>query len=116
MKKSILLFTLLFLCLQAGAQEILWPVSGHKAGENIIGQPQGYVGDEFNFSHLFIGCKDTDIIISPVDGTVGTYLGSYYHSLNYGLSIGLDSSKTFDQWLQDEDLGVASTKNMSANR
>lgn len=110
MKKSILLITLLFLSLQARAQEILWPVSGCKAGENIIGRPQGYVGDEFNFSHLFIGCKDTDIIICPVDGTVGTYLGSYYHSLNYALSIGLDSSKTFDQWLQDEDLGSGVNK------
>lgn len=82
-EKHMLLCCALLFSLELSAQEFIWPMAGKKAGENIIGKPQTYVGTEMNFDDLFIGGEYGDAVISPVDGTI-THIGAdFFQSLGY---------------------------------
>lgn len=68
--KKILVICLACLSLAAQAQTFVWPMAGKKAGEDILAQPQGFIGDELSYGELFIGGKAGDVVICPVDGTI----------------------------------------------
>lgn len=52
-KIALLTLAAVLLCPSAHCQELRWPVSRKRAGENIAAQPQNYIGKEFNFGNLF---------------------------------------------------------------
>ena len=55
---------------QPNANNYLWPIESAEAGTNIICAPQGYIGEEFNFSYLFIGAEKGTTVLAPVDGVI----------------------------------------------
>jgi len=103
-KIALLTLAAVLLCPSALCQELSWPVLGKKIGENIVAQPQNYIGEEFNFGNLFIGCSEGDVIVSPADGEVTVFIPSYQHSLTSGMSFGLDGKASFDKWIKDADI------------
>lgn len=103
-KITILVLVAVFLCPTAFCQELKWPVSGKKAGENIAAQPQSYIGEEFNFGNLFIACSEGDVIVSPADGEVTVFMPSYQQSLTSGMSFGLEGKASFDEWIKDVNI------------
>lgn len=96
---------LLCLSLVAQAQTMTWPVAGKSAGEDIIAKPQGYVGDEFNFDHLFIGGEEGDVILCPADGTILYLSVDYYESLDYMYGTGFTPGQSFDRNIEAADFG-----------
>ena len=50
--------------------QLLWPIKGTDAGNNIISRPQHYVDRELNFDELFIAADEGIEVISPSDGTI----------------------------------------------
>ncbi len=94
------LFTLILalISLSASAQGYLWVVEGKTAGEDVVSVPQSYIGDELNFSGLFITAPRGTRIFSPVDGTINSVSMGYNHSLSYSVNYGFDSSMTFDEY------------------
>ena len=67
------------LCLLAASGEaqapLLWPIQGHRSGENILFRPQEYINEELNSSNLFIGAPEGTAVVAPADGTV--YFSGY---------------------------------------
>lgn len=84
MKKvlSLLIFNTL-LTTTVFAQTFTWPMSGKKAGDNILFTPQSYIGNELNFANLFIGGKEGDVVVSPASGKIVFYSATYYQTLIY---------------------------------
>ncbi len=68
------------------AQTLLWPIAGKLAGENILSQPQTYIGTELNFDNLFIGAEPGAIVLCPADGIIVSVGAVYQRSLSYMLS------------------------------
>ena len=68
------------------AQTLHWPVAGKPAGEDILSKPQAYIGQEQNFTELFIGAEPGAVVLCPVDGIVLSVGASYYKSLSFVLS------------------------------
>lgn len=88
MKKIASITGVLAISLAAQAQTMLWPIAGKSAGEDILSQPQNYIGEELNFDGLFIGAESGAIVLCPAEGTI-IYVGTaYYRSLTYSLSSG----------------------------
>ncbi|MBQ1654182.1 MAG: hypothetical protein II060_10370, partial [Bacteroidales bacterium] len=69
-KSALVLAIIVFQASAAFAQTWLWPMAGHKAGENIVSQPSSYIGKEYNCCDLFISGEVGDFVICPADGTV----------------------------------------------
>ena len=71
----ILLAALSFVSYSAYGQDenLLWPLKGKDAGENILYRPQEYVGSELNFDNLFIGGAFGDTVVAPADGIITDY-------------------------------------------
>ena len=69
MKKTILLLLFAIICFadNAEAQEYLWPIKDAKAGSGILYGPQDYIGDEHNFSNLFIEAPLGSVVVAPAD-------------------------------------------------
>ena len=65
---------------------MLWPIAGKSAGENILSQPQTYIGEELNFDDLFIGAEPGAIVLCPSDGIIISVGASYKQSLTHMLS------------------------------
>lgn len=83
---SVILLGLSFLSLNAQSQTMLWPIAGKTAGENILSQPQNYIGEELNFYELFIGAEPGTFIICPADGVIISLGAVYCTSLTYSLA------------------------------
>lgn len=78
----------------AQAQTLLWPIAGKTAGEDILSQPQNYIGDELNSVDLFIGAASGEFVLCPADGII-TFVGtSYLKSLSFMLGSGVQQSKS----------------------
>lgn len=96
-KSAIALAIIMLLASAAFAQTLLWPMAGHKAGENIISQPDSHVGKEFNCCDLYIGGDEGDIVICPDDGTIIDADITYYHSRDASEGFFTDPEKTWDE-------------------
>lgn len=73
----------------------IWPVSGTKYGEGIIGRPQQYIGSELNYGNLFIAAPLGSDILAPADGKIISISMDYMTSLTYMASYGHEG--TFDE-------------------
>lgn len=102
---ALLVSAALLLSLHAQAQSFTWPMAGKSAGENILCQPQGYVGTEHNSSSLFVGGEKGDVVVCPADGVVVNVGLSYFIRLDYVVGTDLDAGSTFDEALPDANLG-----------
>lgn len=75
--KRLLVFLLLIQAglatLSAQSASYLWPVKDAEPGTGIVSAPQGYIGDEFNFDHLFITAPEGTAIVAPADGTISSF-------------------------------------------
>ena len=67
---AVMLTIIIFQASVAFAQTWLWPMAGHKAGENIVSQPSSYIGKEYNCCNIFISGEIGDFVICPTDGTI----------------------------------------------
>ncbi len=101
MKRNLFLLLLCVAGFSASAQEWLWPISGQKAGANIIYAPQSYINSELNFANLFIGAPHGAVVVAPVDGVVNSVNVGYNRSLSYSNSWGLDPGDTFNSALSE---------------
>ena len=75
------LLVLAYYILYSQTESVLWPISGTLPGENILYQPQDYIGDELNFGNLFIGGNAEKYVIAPCDGIVTSVSYTYLNSL-----------------------------------
>ena len=103
---ALLVAAALLLSLHAQAQPFTWPMAGKSAGQNILCQPQGYIGTEQNFGSLFVGGEKGDAVICPVDGTVINVGLGYFVRLEYVIGSNLDAGSCFDEALPTADLGA----------
>lgn len=103
MKKTILLLLFAIICFadKVGAQEYIWPIKDAKAGENILYKPQDYIGDEHNFSDLFIEAPLGSVVVAPVDGVVINVGIGYLQTLRSSCGWWLNEElKAFDDNLE----------------
>lgn len=80
MKKTIIILIFQFIAtISSFAQDSLslWPISGQKAGENILYKPTDYIGTEKNFDDLFITAPEGTPVLAPVSGTISS-IGYHY--------------------------------------
>lgn len=106
MKKNtiILLAALSFVSYSVYGQDenLLWPLKGKDAGENILYRPQEYVGSELNFGNLFIGGAFGDTVVAPADGIITDYCILFQTSINAMNTVGSRAeSPTLDAFLAD---------------
>lgn len=106
MKKNtiILLAALSFVSYSVYGQDenLLWPLKGKDAGENILYRPQEYVGSELNFGNLFIGGAFGDTVVAPADGIITDYCILFQTSINAMNTVGSRTeSPTLDAFLAD---------------
>lgn len=94
-----LLFLLLFcsVSIHADSDLWLWPIEGQKAGDNILYQPQTYIGDEHVFYNLFIGAPYGSVVVAPVDGTIILFGLYYNYSLAWCRGGSIERSKSFEE-------------------
>ena len=86
MARRIVSLALVFLSLTAQAQILVWPIAGKAAGEDILSQPQNYIGEELNFNDIFIGAEPGAIVLCPADGIIISVGAAYHRSLIYSLA------------------------------
>ena len=98
---NILLFLLFLAPAGSSAQTWVWPMAGHKAGENIVSAPNSYINDEFNCCDIYISGEEGDYIVSPVEGTILYADISYCPNIGFMKSYKTDDSKTWDENLRD---------------
>ena len=79
---------ILIISFTSQAQTMLWPIAGKTAGENILSQPQSYIGDELNGVNLFIGAESGAYVLCPADGIITSVGASYQRSLSFMLRYG----------------------------
>jgi len=74
-----------FLCTISFAQnkKNIWPIMNENSGQNILSQPQDYIGEELNYSNLFIGDQEGTVVVSPCDGVISNFNWHYSSTLNY---------------------------------
>ena len=106
MKKNtiILLAALSFVSYSVYGQDenLLWPLKGKDAGENILYRPQEYVGSELNFGNLFIGGAFGDTVVAPADGIITDYCILFQTLINTMNTVGSRAeSPTLDAFLAD---------------
>lgn len=94
MKRILTILAVLVLSIPTYAQ-LLWPIKGTDAGNNIISRPQHYVDRELNFDELFIAADEGIEVISPSEGTIVSFGINYLHNLNTSTSYSVES--TFDE-------------------
>ena len=92
-KSGALLLTLL-LTGTVQAQNLLWPIAGKKAGEDILSQPQTYIDKELNFDDLVIGAEPGAVVLCPVDGVITSVGTDYMSSLSYMTGNNFDPRRT----------------------
>ncbi len=86
------------------AQKWQWPMAGQKAGTNILSKPNSFAGREKNLTDLFIGGKESDVVICPVDGIVDEVLVNYIPNLNSVLPLyDNNTRRSWDKRLSDAD-------------
>ena len=97
---AVMLTIIIFQASVAFAQTWLWPMAGHKAGENIVSQPSSYIGKEYNCCDIFISGEIGDFVICPTDGTI-TYADIFYRQkLGHEASFYYDPQKNWDENIQ----------------
>lgn len=83
--------------LTAQAQEMLWPIAGKSAGENILYKPQTYLDQELVIEHLIIGGEEGDVVICPTDGTIESIGPDYIPNIDEIICFGFSATKTMDE-------------------
>lgn len=114
-KKLASIIGILAISLAAQAQTMLWPIAGKSAGEDILSQPQNYIGEELSFDDLFIGAQPGAIVLCPEDGIIISVGSTYYKSLNYCLGRGSQDKQSLKEHVlaaREED-GVPYTGSLS---
>jgi hypothetical protein len=81
--KITLVFIFLYTITFAQDKKNIWPITNENSGQNILNQPQDYIGEELNYNNLFIGGKEGIFVISPCAGVISSYRYTYPCSLNY---------------------------------
>jgi len=76
--------------------DLLWPIRGQKAGENILLRPQDLLAHEANFASLVIGAEEGAEIIAPADGEVSSVSLIYSPGLFSCQTYGYDGETTAD--------------------
>ncbi|MBR3946695.1 MAG: hypothetical protein IKJ56_06280 [Bacteroidales bacterium] len=99
-KPALVLAIIIFQASYAFAQTWLWPMAGHKTGENIISQPSSYIGKEYNCCDIFISGEAGDFVICPADGTIAVADILYRQKIGYIGSLYYDSQKSWDENIQ----------------
>ena len=101
MKPKIILATLLasvsILAARADEGIWLWPVAGAEAGDGILYKPQTYIGQQLNFSDLFIAAPLDAEVVAPVDGRVTSISLGYLESLTSSRGGSVDFDKDLDE-------------------
>lgn len=75
-----------------------WPVVGSETGRGILSRPQDYIGQELNFSDLFIYAPEGTTVVAPASGVVQSIGLSYYQSLTSVVSY--NYTEDFDTFIQ----------------
>lgn len=96
-QKIALIFCVIISVISVDAQELLWPMAGKKAGENILYKPQAYIDNKQVFDQLFIGGEEGDIVLCPVDGMLSDIDVSYMVTLDEYYSFDYDTKMTMDE-------------------
>lgn len=97
---AVMLTIIIFQASVAFAQTWLWPMAGHKAGENIVSQPSSYIGKEYNCCDLFISGEVGDFVICPADGTVTDADILYKPTIKNLISFVFNPKSTWDENIQ----------------
>lgn len=101
--KKLLLFLVIAINIavaQAQTENLLWPIKGAKAGQNILYAPQSYIDDELNFADIYIQAKEGAEVISPVDGVISYISISYRPTLTSSNGWNCEVS-SFDEMLKE---------------
>ena len=103
------------LAITVQAQNLLWPIAGKKAGEDILSQPQTYIDKELNFDDLVIGAEPGAVVLCPVDGVITSVGTDYMSSLSYLTASSFDPRRTMAEniWAVREATGQRYTGSMS---
>jgi hypothetical protein len=99
----LLLAGLFCLSFSVRAQSFVWPMAGKSAGENILYKPQSYIGDELNFSNLFIGGAEGDTVVSPVDGIITNVGLCFYPNLQNVFATNVKPDASFDETRAEQE-------------
>lgn len=75
-------------------------MAGHKAGENIISPPNSHIGKEFNCCDLFIGGREGDAVLCPIDGTITSVGIDYHPTLTSSIGYHTDPRQSWDENLR----------------
>lgn len=92
---SILLVIISLATVRAEAWQ--WPIENKTAGENTLITPQQFIGNEHNFSNLFIGGNEGERVVAPTNGTVINFGFSYLTTLKDMTSFGIDDSRSIEE-------------------
>ena len=103
------------LAITVQAQNLLWPIAGKKAGEDILSQPQTYIDKELNFDDLVIGAEPGAVVLCPVDGVITSVGTDYMSSLTYMTANAFDPRRTMAEniWAVREATGQRYTGSLS---
>lgn len=93
MKKSLILqlWIVTVLLSNVFAQQATWPIKNKKAGEGILYRPQDFIGEEFNFSDLYITAPYGSDVVSPISGKVSHLFYCYSDKLEFMYSFSTDN-------------------------
>lgn len=93
MKKTLILQLWIVTALLSNvfAQQATWPIKNKKAGERILYRPQDFIGEEFNFSDLYITAPYGSDVVSPISGKVSHLFYCYSDKLEFMYSFSTDN-------------------------
>ena len=98
---TLILLLLCSLCQgRAQSENLLWPIKGQEAGDNILLRRGDLLDHEAIYCDLIIGAKQGTEVIAPADGTISTPRLSYRSGLYQSSSYGYDDAHTFDAMRQ----------------
>lgn len=80
------ILTLLFLTTQSQNPQVVWPVKGKVAGEDILYRPNDYILSEHNLNGLYIKTLEGTPILAPCNGTITSFVYSYKSMIHESMS------------------------------
>lgn len=96
-------FVFLLLTVMPVQAQMLWPIAGQKAGENILYRPQQYIDNELVFGELFIGALEGSVVVAPTDGVLNNFSIDLSTSLSTSVCSGVDKGN-FDDSMDETTL------------
>jgi hypothetical protein len=96
MKKFKIILLFILLCINSFAQEsFIWPVSGKKAGEDILYRPNDKIAGEDNYDDLIIFAEENTPVVSPVSGHITGFHYVYHKTYSYIIMFGVPPSSDY---------------------